>query len=563
MRMRVPLAALAVAALALAAGPAVGQAPKSDAPSRPGAKPAAAAARGGANVPAPAPSPNGKPGGVLMAMHREDLAQGFSIHETATIATVWPGMPCFNNLVIFDPFKSVETMDSVIPELAEKWSWQDNYRNLVFFLRRNVKWHDGQPFTAKDVKYTFDMVREAPDATAKLRINPRKDWYANVEAIEAPDAHTVIFRLKRPQPSLLMMLASGYSPVYPAHVPAAEFRTRCVGTGPFKLKEWKRGEFIEFVKNPDYFVAGRPYLDGIKYIIIQERGTRFAALQAGRLDISFPGEATKPIADQLKTSGAKLAFSQVGTTVNDNLLMNIKKPPFDNVKVRRAISYAIDRRSYARAVHQGGAVAGAAMQPRPYGFWGLLDADLNRLPGYGKPADDKARARKLLAEAGVATPLKVEIKTRAIALYLDFSSFVINELKQVGIEAALTQVETAQWHPMVTRREYQMGTNLTGIGADDPDANLYENYACGSPRNYSDYCDEQVMKQMDQQSQELNAARRLTLVAAIQKKLEEDAARPVMGWRLDFFPMWPYVKNLVVHSNIYNYGRMQEVWLDK
>ena len=140
-------------------------------------------------------------GGVLNLMQREDLATGFSIHETATIATVWPAQPCFNNLVYFDPFKRAESADTVVPELAEKWSWQDGYRNLVFFLRRNVKWHDGQPFTSRDVKYTFDMVREAPDATAKLRVNPRKDWYANVEAVEAPDPYTVVFHLKRSAPA--------------------------------------------------------------------------------------------------------------------------------------------------------------------------------------------------------------------------------------------------------------------------------------------------------------------------------------------------------------------------
>src|SRR5687767_1637323 len=98
--------------------------------------------------PSPAPHPNGKKGGVLVAMHREDLAQGFSIHETATISTTWPVMPCFNNLVLFDPFKPTETLDTIIPELAERWSWQDGYRNLVFFLLKNVKWHVVRPFTA-------------------------------------------------------------------------------------------------------------------------------------------------------------------------------------------------------------------------------------------------------------------------------------------------------------------------------------------------------------------------------------------------------------------------------
>ena len=125
--------------------------------------------------------------------------------------------------------------------------------------------------------------------------------------------------------------------------------------------------------------------------------------------------------------------------------------------------------------------------------------------------------------------------TRDIPIYVDMASFVINELKQVGIEATLKQIETAQWHAMATRGEYQIGANLTGIGPDDPDANFYENFACGSPRNYSFYCNEEAMKLIDQQSQELDAKKRLALVHAVQKKLEEDAARPMLDWRLDYF----------------------------
>ncbi|MBM3821174.1 MAG: peptide ABC transporter substrate-binding protein, partial [Acidimicrobiia bacterium] len=184
-----------------------------------------------------------KRGGILQSLITED-PPGFSIHESATVSTVWPMSPCYNNLVYYDPAKAQETADSIIGDLAEKWSWQDNHRNLVFFLRKNVKWHDGQPFTSRDVKYTYDLVREAADAPAKLRLSPRKDWYANIEAIETADPHTVVFRMKRPQPSLLLMLASGYSPVYPAHVPLADLRQKCVGTGPFKFKEYVRGQTI-------------------------------------------------------------------------------------------------------------------------------------------------------------------------------------------------------------------------------------------------------------------------------------------------------------------------------
>src|SRR5205823_2569659 len=249
-----------------------------------------------------------KSGGVLNMMLREELSQGFSIHETSTISTVWPAMPCLNNLVLFDPLKKTESVDTIIGELAEKWSWQDNYRNLVFFLRKGVKWHDGQPFTSKDV---------------------------------------------------------------------------------------------EFVKNPDYFVKGRPHLDGLKYFVIVERGTRQAAIQAGKLDVSFPGETTKTAAEQLKKAVPQLVITPFSQNVADNIIMNIKKPPFDNLKVRLAVSHAIDRRALIQAVHQGGAVVGAALAPKPWGFWGLAEKDLLGLPGYGaKAAEEKALARKLVAEAG-------------------------------------------------------------------------------------------------------------------------------------------------------------------
>ena len=242
----------------------------------------------------------------------------------------------------------------------------------------------------------------------------------------------------------------------------------------------------------------------------------------------MPVDGTKTLAAQLKAAVPTIVISEINVNVSDNLLMNTKRPPFDNVKVRRAISLAIDRRAYVRAVHQGGAVIGASLAPRPWGLWGLLERDLVRLPGYGRADEDKARAQRLLAEAGYGpgNPLRVEMGTRAMAGYVDFASFIINELKQVGVEATLKQVETAQWHPLVTRREYQMGSNLTGLGIDDPDANFYENYACGSPRNYTDYCDEGVMKLIEQQSQELDPKKRLALVWEIQRKLEEDAARP-------------------------------------
>ena len=517
-----------------------------------------------AAVGVPARSQTPKHGGILNAMLSED-PPGLSIHESATINAVWPVAPCYSNLVIFDPLKPQETAETVVPELAERWSWQDNYRNLVFFLRKNVRWHDGQPFTSRDVKYTFDIVREAKDAPAKLRLNPRKDWYTNVEAIEAPEPYTVVFRLKRPQPSLLLMLATGYSPVYPAHVPVADLRSRCVGTGPFKLKQYARGQLIEMERNRDYFVPDRPYLDGIRYPVTSERGTRLAALQSGQLDVSVPLEMTKDMAEQIKKNVPSMVVTEIGQNGSDNVVVNHKRPPFDNVTVRRAVSLALDRSAHVQVVRHGGALVGAALMPPPMGAWGLPDKELRTLPGYRGPAQDKAEARRLLAAAGFGPgkPLRVELITRTLAIYIDLASFVADQLRQVGIEATVKQIETAQYFPMLARRDFQIGANLTAGTFDDPDAIFFENYKCGTSRNYTDYCNEEVDRLIDLQSQELDRAKRLKLVWQIQKKLEADVARPMLAWRKEYFTQWPYVRNLVPHNSLYNYARMQEVWLDR
>ena len=515
-------------------------------------------------APADAQTGKAKRGGILNSVLTED-PPGLLVHESATISNVWPMSPCYSNLVIFDPLKPLDSAETVIPELAEKWSWQDNYRNLVFFLRKNVKWHDGRPFTSADVKYTFDAVREAPDSVGKLRTSPRKDWYANVEAIEAPEPHTVVFRLKRPQPSLLLMFASGYSPVFPAHVPVAELRQRCVGTGPFRQKEYLRGQLIELERNPSYFVPDRPYLDGIRYTIIRERGTRLAALQAGRIDAFMPLEMTKAMADAAKAQAPSLVITEVGQNGSDNVILNHKRAPFDNPAVRRAVNLAMDRNADVRGVRQNGAVTGAALMPKPLGFWGLPEPELRTLAGYRDPAQDKAEAKRLLAGAGHGPdkPLRVDLVTRTLPIYLDLASFVVDQLRLIGMEATIKQLDTAAWFPALSRRDFQIGANLTAGGFDDPDAYLFENYKCGSPRNYTDYCSEEMDRLIDQQSQELDRAKRLKLVADIQRKLEADVARPMLGWRKEYFARWPYVKNLVPHNALYNYGRMQEVWLDK
>ncbi|MGH9811009.1 MAG: ABC transporter substrate-binding protein, partial [Terriglobia bacterium] len=230
-----------------------------------------------------------KSGGVLHIYHRE-TPPSLSIHEEATFSVNAPAMGIYNNLVEYDQHKPQNSINTIVPDLATSWNWNKDNTELTFKLRQGVKWHDGQPFTAKDVKCTFDLLQGK--AQDKFRKNPRKDWYAQVADVTVKGDDEVTFHLKRPQPSLLAMLASGYTPIYSCHVPAAQMRTHPIGTGPYKFVEMNQNESIKLVKNPDYWKKGLPYLDGIEYTIIKNRATAVLAFVAGKVDMTFPTEMT-------------------------------------------------------------------------------------------------------------------------------------------------------------------------------------------------------------------------------------------------------------------------------
>jgi peptide/nickel transport system substrate-binding protein len=502
-----------------------------------------------------------KYGGMLRAIQREN-PPSLSIHEEATISTVWPMMPVYNNLVLYDWERPVESVDHLAGELAESWAWSDGGKKLTFRLRRGVRWHDGKPFTSADVKHTFDLLRGS--GKLRLKLNPRRIWYENVADVQAAGDYEVNVLLKRPQPSLLSMLARGYTPIYPAHVDPATLRTQPLGTGPFVFKEFVPDERIVLAKNANYFVKGRPYLDGITYLVIKDRQSRADALMSGRSDVFFPQEGTPAIRDQVKAKVPDMVVQVVAQSNSYNVIFNSRKPPFDNPKVREAVNFALDRNAFVKA-QRGFTIPAGTLVPPPYGQWGLPPEAIAKLPGWGDGAQDKRRARALLAEAGYGptSPLKVTVTTRNPAPFTDMAVWMVAQLQEIGIAATLEVVETDVWYPRLARREFQIAANMTGTGPDDPDADFIENYRCGSPRNYSDFCSKELEAEMAASSQEQDPAKRLRLVQEIDRKLQSAGARPMLGHTLDFAMFWPYVKNFVPHNSLYNYGRMQNVWLDR
>ncbi|HWE16044.1 MAG TPA: ABC transporter substrate-binding protein [Hyphomicrobiaceae bacterium] len=517
-----------------------------------------------ATILAVTPSLAEKSGGTLRIYHRDNLPSA-SIHEEATISTVQPFMAVFNNLVLYDQNKKLNSEETIVPDLAESWSWDASGTRLTFKLRQGVKWHDGKPFTAKDVQCTWNKLTGKDED--EFRKNPRAIWYHNVKEVAVNGDHEATFVLGRPQPSILNMLASGYTPVYPCHVKSQAMRTNPIGTGPFKFVEFKRGDAVKFVRNPDYWKKGRPFLDGIEWKVIENRSTRILAFVAGEFDMTFNADVTVPLLKDVTSQAPKAVCDLAPTYVSTNLIINRTVAPFNDPNIRQAMALALDRKAYNDILSGGKALISGVMMPPPEGKWGMPPETLSTLPGYGPDLEkNQAEGRKIMESLGysAAKPLKIKVSTRNIAIYRDPAVILIDQLKKIHIDGELEVIDTSIWHAKVTRGEYSVGLNLTGVGVDDPDVNLYENYACDSERNLTKYCNKEVDALIEKQSREADAAKRREIVWEVERRLAQDLARPIIYYDRQATCWQPHLKGFVLHHNsIYNNWRYEDVWLDK
>jgi peptide/nickel transport system substrate-binding protein len=502
-----------------------------------------------------------KQGGILR-VHALDSPPSLSMHEEADAVPARATMGLFSNLVMFDQHAKQNNMQSIVPDLATGWSWSEDGTELTFPLREGVKWHDGKPFTAEDVKCTWDLL--TGKSSQKLRLNPRKSWYHNLEEVTTNGDFEVTFHLHRPQPAFIALLASGRSVVYPCHVAPAEMRQHPIGTGPFKFVEFKPNERITVTRNPDYWKNGRPYLDGIEFTIVRDVSTAHLAFVAGKLDWMA---TSMPLLKDVKSQAPKAICEVTPGGISRNLIINRDAPPFDNADMRRAIALGLDRKAFINIISEGQGDIGGVMQPLPEGVWGMPQDLLQTLPGYDPDVQkNRSEARQIMQRLGYGPDrrLALKVSTRNVPPFRDPAVILTDQLKEVFIDGELEIVETALWYPKMYRKDYKIGLNLTGGGVDDPDQQFYENYACGAARNYTGYCNPELEKMFDQQSRESDEGKRKKLVWEIERKLAEDGARPIIFYNRFAYCWQSQVKGwtMMVNSIVNNF-RMEDVWVDK
>ena len=371
---------------------------------------------------------------------------------TASPAAAIAGVVHYN---IQECLVKIDRHGTLVPWLAERWHTADN-KNYTFFLKRGVRFHNGREMKAADVKFVF---QRALNPESK---HPHPKHYASIRDIIATDDYTVTFALKDVDASFLLNLARQGSVIYPREA-ADSLKSDPIGTGPFKLGQWVRGDRIVLVKNPDYHVKGLPRLDRVTYRFIADPNAVLAALKAGDIDASMFGLGPEHVGELQKDP----RFAVItGDTTNDVILaMNNSRKPYTDVRVRRALTHAIDKREVVRGAMFGlGRVLGSNIDPlNPY-FVDLA----------GAMPYDPAKAKKLLAAAGYPNGFDTVLKVSPQYYYTVRAGEVLtDQLRKVGVNVRIEQVEWGQWIARVYR---QADYDLMIIGHAEPwDIHNYAN----------------------------------------------------------------------------------------
>jgi len=498
-------------------------------------------------------------GGVLLAVIGAD-APGLDCHQESTFACLQMVAPLYNLLLQIDPYH----YPKVIGDLATEWKISPDGLTYTFKIRPGVKFHDGSPLTAADIKASYDKIVFPPQGTRSIR----KVHYTAVERVEAPDAGTVVFKLKFPSASLLDNLASPWNVIYPKKYLDKDpnyFMKSAVGTGPFRFKHYTRGSTFEGERNPDYFVKDRPYLNGYKFFISTETSVRAAAIRSGRASIEFRDLPQSEVDAIKKQLGDKIVVQETPMVGQFGIAIQNTVKPFTDVRVRRALTLGLDRYTAGRALSQITGLRDVGGLMRPGTEWAIPPAELEKIPGFWRDAErSRAEARRLLAEAGYPNGFKTVLKNRNVRLpYQDFAVFAIQEWRKIGVEVEHRPLETAAWFAdLRDTGNFELGVQPTVDFMDDPDQFL-NRFTTGSPLNYGRFSDPVLDDLYSRQTRATDPAERKKLVLELQKRVLDQAYYLPGLWWTRRVVHWAKVKNYVAPPSHYTNQKLQDVWLSE
>ncbi|WP_116793107.1 ABC transporter substrate-binding protein [Achromobacter dolens] len=431
------------------------------------------------------------------------------------------------------------------PGLAKSWEASSDGLTYTFHLQDNVKWHDGKPFTADDVVFTLSDMLPKTHARARVILNKF------VDSVQATDPKTVVIKLKSPFPAFMLMFEPGFAPMMPKHIYAGtDYMTnpanqKPIGTGPFMFKEWKRGEYIKLARNPDYWKPGKPYLDELVFNVIPDAASRAVAFERGSVDVLRGGDVDNVDIKRLRAL-PKVEYTTAGWEMfspQAYLIFNMRKPPFDNLKVRQAVMAAINRNMVVNNIFFGlGKVSTSPFVTTEM----FYDKNMPPMPF------DMKKARALIKESGIK-PGDYTIRQLSFpygSTWDRLGEYTKQALEQLGFKVNLESTDAGGWASRTGNWDFDLTTNFT-YQYGDPALGVQRLYISsnivkGSPfANVQGYSNPETDKQWEAAASEVDPAKRQALYTQLQTTLVNEVAN---GFLVDMeFPTLyrANVKNLV------------------
>ncbi len=486
----------------------------------------------------------------------------YDAHREETFAIVHPAAPHYSTLLRVDPFDRGATR--LVGDVAESWSVSKDGRTYRFTLRRGVRFHDGSELGARDVKATYDKIVFPPPGV----MSNRRGEYIAVEAVESPDPQTVVFRLKWPSPSFLPSLASPFNWIYKADILARDphwYERNIMGSGPFLFVEYVKGSHWTGKRNPGYWDRGKPYLDGYRAIFIQDSAAQVAAIRGERAMIQFRG-FSPPQRDRLvEALGPKITVQESTWECVNPLAINHERKPFDDKRVRRALTLALDRWQGAPALSKISILKEVAGVQGPGTPYAATVAELERLAGYGRDiGKSRAEARRLLREAGAPEGFTFTFKNRGIPNpYEALGVWLADQWRQIGVTAKVETLELGMLYADIRSGNFEVAADFHCSYIVEPDLALFKFQSVDlSPVNYGRYTDRVLDELYQKQSRTPDREERRRLIREFEKRLLDDEAHFI--YTLQWHRIVPHsarVRGWTITPSHFLNNQLDTVWL--
>jgi peptide/nickel transport system substrate-binding protein len=482
-------------------------------------------------------------------------------HATTTFATIHPVAPSYNGLLKFRG--DVNQKLGIVGDLAKSWEMAADGLTWTFKLHDTVKFHDGSAMTSTDVKVSYERILNPPAGV----VSARQALHADIASIDTPDASTVVFKLKKANASMQNNFASPFNCIYSAKKLAENPKypeTEVMGTGAFKFKEYVKGATYEGVKNPDYFEAGKPHLDGYKVFIVKSNAV-VPGIQGGQFDAEFRGRSPKERDQLVEAMKDKVTVMEGPWTTGLLIIFNTQKKPFDDVRVRRALTMAIDRWGGSAPLSKISVLRYVGGFTRTGSDWAMPPEELEKLPGYARDiAKSREEAKKLLKEAGVEN-LKVNFVNRNIAEpYTPAGIYVVDQWKRIGIETQHQQLETKLYFDAQAQGNFDVTMEFIADYVDDPSIQFQKLLSkAKSSAALSGHTDKIVDDLFDKQSGMVDPVERKKVVHEMERRIIDQAYGGMLYWWQRSIVNNAKIKGWEIHAAHFTGQDLSNVWLDQ